>query len=81
MSNYSQEIYESMCEEEQYSQCPNILKGQVHITKFLRAYLIDWLAHANYCLDIEDRSVYFLAVSLMDRFYDNQDSAKSASDL
>ena len=41
----------------------------MHITRHLRASVIDWLFEVAMKLSIEDKSVVFQAVNLMDRYY------------
>jgi hypothetical protein len=48
------------------------MQCQIEITRHLRASVIDWLFEIEQKLKIEDKSVVFNAVTLMDRFYDDQ---------
>jgi len=50
------------------SQYDDILASQPYISRELRASLIDWLFEVSYKMRIEDRSVLFQAISLMDRY-------------
>ena len=46
-----------------------MLEGQEQVTVELRASVIDWLFEVGSKLQIEDRSVLFQAIYLMDRYY------------
>ena len=46
-----------------------ILDCHPHITKFLRAHLIDWLIQVCEVLPKEDSTLPFVAINIMDRFY------------
>ena len=52
-------------------QFNSLMTNQVQITRHLRAAVIDWLFEVGTKLNIEDRSVMFQAINLMDRFYDS----------
>ncbi len=51
------------------------------ITRHLRASVIDWLFEVGTKLNIEDKSVIFQAINLMDRFYESQTVNLPQSDL
>ena len=57
-------------------QFENLLSNQSQITRHLRASVIDWLFEVSTKLNIEDKSVVFQAINLMDRYY-----SKAADDL
>lgn len=57
------------------------MQCQVSITRHLRASVIDWLFEVSTKLNIEDKSVVFHAVSLMDRFYNDQVVSLPSKDL
>ena len=59
-----------MVDNEHKSQFENLLANQREITRHLRGAVIDWLFEVGSKLNIEDKSVLFSAVNLMDRFYD-----------
>jgi hypothetical protein len=46
------------------------MSNQAQITRHLRASVVDWLFEVATKLNIEDKSVIFQAINLMDRFYD-----------
>jgi len=51
------------------------------ITNKLRASVIDWLFEVGKKLKIEDNNVIFQAVSIMDRFYNNEEISLPTKDL
>ena len=57
------------------------MTSQAHITRQLRAAVIDWLFEVGTKMNIEDRGVLFQAINLMDRFYDCQTTSLPARDL
>jgi hypothetical protein len=57
------------------------MQNQQHITRHLRASVVDWLFEVATKLNIEDKSVIFQAINLMDRFYDQQTDSLPAKDL
>ena len=53
----------------------------MHITRHLRASVIDWLFEVAMKLSIEDKSVVFQAVNLMDRYYNQLTESPQTRDL
>ena len=58
-----------MVDREYMSQFENLMQHQKNIGRHLRAAVIDWMFECATKLGIEDKSVVFEAVTLMDRFY------------
>ena len=59
-----------MCANEFKAQFPSLLTRQHHITRQLRASLIDWMFEVSTKMRIDDRGVMYQAVNLMDRYYE-----------
>jgi hypothetical protein len=59
-----------MLASEYKQQFNALMTSQPNITRQLRAAVIDWLFEVGTKLNIEDKTVLFEAVNLMDRFYD-----------
>jgi hypothetical protein len=57
------------------------MSKQTLITRHLRASVIDWLFEVGTKLGIDDKSVIFQCVNLMDRFYESQITQLPQSDL
>lgn len=57
------------------------MENQKEISKHLRASVIDWLFEIGTKLNIEDKSVLFQAINLMDRFYDRVEISLPTKDL
>ena len=70
-----------MVDSEYKSQFENLLHYQREITRHLRAAVIDWLFEVGNKLNIEDKSVLFSAINIMDRFYDKVKKSFPSSDL
>lgn len=51
------------------------------ITRQLRAAVIDWLFEVGMKINVDDKQVLFQAVSLMDRFYQAQNTSLPSQDL
>lgn len=51
------------------------------MTRYLRAAIIDWIFEATSKLNIEDKSVIFQTVSLMDRYYISQRKTQPKEEL
>ena len=69
---YGRELFEDMVDNEYKSQFNALLTNQLKITRQLRAAVIDWLFEVGTKINIEDKSVLFQSVNLMDRFYTAQ---------
>jgi hypothetical protein len=78
---YGSEQVQDMFMNEYKNQFESLLSNQAHITREYRASLIDWLFEVGTKLRIEDRSVIFQAVSLMDRYCDSQVGNMPQNDL
>ena len=59
----------------------HLLEKQTQINLQLRAAVVDWLFEVGSKLRIDDKYVIFQAVSLMDRFYEQQSESMPANDL
>lgn len=70
-----------MCKQEYKTQFESMLQHQDVITRQLRASVIDWLFEVGTKMGIEDKSVIFQAISLMDRYYKHQKESMPAKDL
>ena len=81
LDQYGYEQYRDMLATEYKSQFASLMSNQVHITRHLRASVIDWLFEVAMKLTIEDKSVVFQAINLMDRFYNKQTESMSTKDL
>lgn len=57
------------------------MTSQPNITRQLRAAVIDWLFEVGTKMNIEDKTVLFEAINLMDRFYDQTKELLPAKDL
>lgn len=57
------------------------MTNQPNITRQLRAAVVDWLFEVGSKLEIEDKTVLFEAVNLMDRFYDLTNEVLPSKDL
>lgn len=58
-----------------------MMANQEVITRQLRASVIDWIFEVGSKMNIEDKSVLFQAISLMDRYYKVQTESLPAKDL
>ena len=81
MRYYSLEQYRDMCANEHKGQFTCLLSNQEQITRSLRASVIDWLFEVGTKLNLDDKSILFQAISLMDRFYDYQAVSLPTKDL
>ena len=81
LQHYGREAYDDMVQCEGKSCFASLMTNQAHITRQLRAAVIDWLFEVATKVNIEDRGVIFQAVLLMDRFYDRQASSLPTRDL
>ena len=70
LKTYGREIYEDMCNSEFKCQFPSLLTKQQYVTRQLRASLVDWLFEVSQKMLIEDRTVIYQAINLMDRYYE-----------
>ena len=52
--------------------CENPLENHPDTSKYLRAHFIDWLFHALKCLDKSDTTIPYMALNMMDRYYQFQ---------
>ena len=59
-----------MRKTESKSQFTSLLNRQSQITRHLRASVIDWIFEVGGKLKLKDKFVVYLAISLMDRFYE-----------
>jgi hypothetical protein len=59
-----------MLKNEHRSQFESLLNNQTDITRQLRACVIDWVFEIATKIKIEDKSVVYQAICLMDRFYE-----------
>jgi len=66
---YAKQHFSFLRGEEHKAQFSGMLEGQEQVTVELRASVIDWLFEVGSKLQIEDRSVLFQAIYLMDRYY------------
>lgn len=57
------------------------MSRQTLITRHLRASVIDWLFEVGTKLGIDDKSVIFQSINLMDRFYESQTVVLPQNDL
>ena len=69
---YWRDIFCNMRSEESRSMLHDILGAHPHITKFLRAHLIDWIFHVCKATQKEDENIPFASVRIMDKFYKNE---------
>ncbi len=70
-----------MLQQEYKAQFDNLLSCQTQITRHLRASVIDWLFEVSAKLQIEDKTVVFQAINLMDRYYEKSESDHPVKDL
>jgi hypothetical protein len=70
-----------MLASEYKQQFNALMTSQPDITRQLRAAVIDWLFEVGTKLNIEDKTVLFEAINLMDRFYDQTKELLPAKDL
>lgn len=78
---YSKEQFEDLLCNEHKCQFPNLMENQQEISRHLRASIIDWLFEVGTKLNIDDKSVIFQAINLMDRYYDRQETSMPYKDL
>ena len=54
---------------EHESMCNDPLAHHPDTTKYLRAHFVDWVFHVHKCLEKSDTTVPYLALNMMDRYY------------
>ena len=81
LEHYGREAFDDMVRCEGKSCFASLMTNQAHITRQLRAAVIDWLFEVGTKMNIEDRGVLFQAILLMDRFYDCQSRSLPTRDL
>ena len=70
-----------MCNNEFKSQFDSLLSRQKYIPRQLRAQIIDWLFEVGSKMNIEDRTVIYQAINLMDRYYEALPHSQPSNDL
>lgn len=70
-----------MQQNEYKSQFTALMSKQQLITRHLRASVIDWLFEVGTKLGIDDKSVIFQSINIMDRFYESQTVNLPQNDL
>jgi Cyclin, N-terminal domain len=60
-----------MLEKEDLSVCESLMQGRLGKAKYMRAKVINYLTHSLHIFNVEDRTVFFTAVSMMDRYFNN----------
>lgn len=81
LNTYYKDIFANMCAEEHLSVCEHLMDSQTNMNNYQRANSIEWLCMASKLLGITDRSVFYMAVGMMDRFYDKLTEPKQFADL
>lgn len=78
---YAKESFTDMQNNEFKCQFPQLMNNQAEINRNLRASVIDWLFEVGTKLQIDDKSVIFQGINLMDRYYDKQTYSLPTKDL
>jgi Cyclin, N-terminal domain len=60
--------------KENLSVCGKLMQGNGSKAKYIRAKMINHLTHSLHIFNVEDRTVFFTAVSMMDRYFNNEKS-------
>ena len=81
LRNYGVEIFNDMIAHERKSQFSSLLTRQRQISRQLRASVIDWLFEVLMIVELDDRTVIYQAINLMDQYYEQCGDNKSDKDL
>ena len=81
LRNYGVEIFNDMIANERKSQFSSLLTRQRQISRQLRASVIDWLFEVVVIMRLNDRTVIYQTINLMDQYYETCNDNKTDKDL